>query len=202
MTPPRRLTRTLLDFGSDEGGASAVEFALWLILLTVPTLNVVDMGFYIFKNMQVRQSAQAGAQAVESICGYNGFVPAATNCQSSTPALSTTQITNAMQRTSLGTNVTLSAATEGWYCNNTSGALVIAKDSTGTATATWNVVGGTAVTQPADCTKTITGDTDAPGDYVFVTASYNYTPMLPALSLLSVLRTSAAITQTGWMRIS
>ena len=186
----RRVRRALLAFGSDEGGASAVEFALWLILLAIPTLNVVDMGFYIFKNMQVRQSAQAGAQAAESICGYNGFVPAATNCQSgtSTPALSTTQITIR--------DATHVAWNECHAVRRHRG-LVLQRYQR--AISSWRPahrrpLGGDRrqprPLSPPVAATTVTGDTDAPGDYVFVTASYNYTPMLPALSLLSVLRTS------------
>lgn len=202
MMPPRRLSRVFFAFGSDERGNSAVEFALWLTLLAIPTLNVVDLGFYIFQTMQVREAAQAGAQIAESVCGYNGYTPVATKCQSSTPSLSDLKILGAARSTSLANGITFATVpTEGWYCNDTTGALVLAKDNGGTVTTTWNANGGTAVTQPTDCSKTITGDTDAPGDYVFVSVKYTYTPMLPSVSLISVLRTTAVITQTGWMRI-
>jgi hypothetical protein len=170
-----------------------VEFALWLLLLAYPTLNVVDLGFYVFKTMQVRQAAQAGAQTAESICGYNGKSPAATACTS----LTTTLITNSVQSTSLGTGVTLSSANEGWYCNNTSGALVLAS-----GTSTWAAVGGTAATEPSSCNATVTGDTDLPGDYVLVSVSYAYVPLLKGAALLNVLTSNSTITQTAYMRIN
>jgi hypothetical protein len=181
----------------EERGSSAVEFAVWLTCLIYPTLNVADLGFYIFKTMQVREAAQAGVQTVEAICGYTGEVPAATNCSSLTTAL----ITTAVASTSLGggsTGVTLSGTpSEGWYCNNTSSALVLAH-----GTSTWNLVGGTATTQPSDCSSTVTSDTDAPGDYASVTVTYSYSPVLGSASILSLLTTSTSFTQTAWMRLN
>jgi Flp pilus assembly protein TadG len=210
----RALFGPLKGYASDNRGASAVEFALWITFMVIPFLNVVDLGFYIFRTMQVREAAQAGAQSVANICGYNGLTPAATSCTAVNS--SNTIITDAIQSTSLGTKVCLgsagagsgscpttitSAPYEGWYCSNVSGGL--------TANAsTWLIYGGTASTNQSTCNTAgtggaaVTGSTETPGDYAVVTVTYTYQPVLSAVSLISVLSSNAPITQTAWMRIN
>jgi Flp pilus assembly protein TadG len=175
-------------YGSDERGASAAEFALWITVMALPILNTVDLGMYAFKSMQVREAAQAGAQAVEVKCGYAGNVPAATSCSGAS-----TLIDSAVQTTSLGSNVTATTKNEGYYCHNTSGALVAANSVSGSNP--WSI-SGTAGTG-GSCSNG-----DSPGDYVIVTTTYTYSPLFSSARLLSLFRASSTITQTAWMRIN
>jgi hypothetical protein len=193
----------LKDYAADERGSSAAEFAVWITFMVIPFLNVIDLGFYVFRTMQVREAAQAGAQSVVNICGYTGLTPVATKCTALNA--SNTIITDAVQSTSLGTHVTLASGTtagsstsapfEGWYCTNTSGALT-------QAATPWMVNAGTAASQPATCNATVTGNTQSPGDYVGVTVTYSYTPLFTSVSLLSLLRSNGTITQQAWMRLN
>jgi Flp pilus assembly protein TadG len=212
ITLRRGLARSLGDYAANDRGSSAVEFALWFTMLIVPFLNVFDLGFFMFQTMQVRAAAQSGAQTIETVCGYNGTTPVASTCTALNS--SSTVIQKAVQSGSLGANVTLASGTtapysapssapfEGWYCNDTTGALVLAKSDASTTTTTWLIDGGAPVTQPADCHFTIAGDTDPPGDYVVVTTNYTYNPVIGSLSVLGMLRTTSTITQTAWMRVN
>lgn len=49
-------------FARDEGGASAVEFAMISSVLILVLLNVVDLGNYMFRKMELTSSVRAGAQ--------------------------------------------------------------------------------------------------------------------------------------------
>src|ERR1700691_3271816 len=96
----------------DRRGAAALEVALWLGFLIVPLLSVVDCGYYAFQAIQVRESAQAAAQAALQLCGPHALTfPAVTNCTGLNSAL-----LSAAQSTSLGTHVTITTGSEGYYC--------------------------------------------------------------------------------------
>jgi hypothetical protein len=211
MTSICKWLHTWRAYRRDDRGNAAAEFAIWLVLLSIPTLNVVDAGFYAFQSMQVRAAAQAAAQTAESACGYAGKTPAATSC-----GLTTSVLTSAIQSTSLGTKVCLGDASavnsitgacktattglpnpaEGWYCNDTSSALVFASP----ANATWSAVGNTATSEPTDCSATPGGGPDAPGDYVSVTVAYKYKPVFNAVSVVSLFQNP--IVKTAYMRIN
>jgi hypothetical protein len=198
---------------ADERGASAAEFALWITFMVIPFLNVMDLGFYEYRTMQVRAAAQAGAQSVVNICGYNGLTPAATRC-TALNSVASTIITKAVQSTSLGSNVTLTTGTtagnlttspysapfEGWYCSGTAGHLAAATVTSGSNP--WFIAGGTAGGEEGNCSADVTGNTQSPGDYAVVTVSYNYVPVFNAVSLVSILRSNSTITQTAWMRLN
>ncbi len=77
-------------------------------------------------------------------------------------------------------------------------ALVLATNTTNP----WLLSASSIATEPSDCSTAVTGDTDVPGDFVIVTATYAYTPLFKNISLISLLRSNSTITQTAWMRIS
>lgn len=163
-------------------GASAVELALVLPILTLPFLNVIDLAWYAFSNMQVQNGAQMGAQAALADCGANWtYVPALTKCTSAKSALGvsvTTAVTQAVQSTILGTGVTLASGypQEGYYCATSTNTLV-AVPATTTSCDTY--LGGLSPAQ----TSAYTGE--VPGDYLLVKTTYGFTPPIN-LSFLAV----------------
>jgi Flp pilus assembly protein TadG len=170
---------------TQQRGAAAVEFALIVSLLTIPVLNVVDLALYAWDRMQVDNAAQMGAQAAWATCSTSANLPATvgTNCSAMGAA-----VTTAAQSTTLGTNVTVSSTTEGYYCVKTStSALVLA--------------GPVTSPKPANCASgTIGGSaSDLPGDYIRITTTYTYTPIFSAVSIASSL--TSPITREAWMRL-
>lgn len=176
-------------FWRNDAGSAATEFVLWLTVLTLPLINAVDLGVYIFRKMQVEMAAQAGTHAVWRLCDKSAELPAVTNCAGLTATVQT-----AVQSTSLGAQVTVAAANpaEGYYCVNSSGALTLV-----------GVAGrpGVAPTKPNPftCAGQVSGSTTAPGEYVQVTVSYPYAPIFSQASVASLLTTP--ITETAWMRL-
>lgn len=179
--------RSFGDFLRDRAGAAAVEFVLWIAVLTVPLLNAVDLGVYAFQRMQVQTAAQAAVQYVWQTCNSTAKLPAVKNCDS---ANLLANMRTAAQSTSLGTQVTIASGfpLEGYYCATSGGALTLSG-----AEAT---VGGT----PTGGSTACTGTTTLPGDYIRVTTSYTYTPVFSGLSVTSLLATP--IRQTAWMRLN
>ena len=102
-------------FCRDTRGVAAIEMSLCGLMLILGILNVVDVGVYAYKKMQVANAAQVGAQAAWSTCNLSSMLPATQNC----PPLNAA-ITTAIQSTSLGTAVTLASGypQEGYYCVN------------------------------------------------------------------------------------
>ncbi|MDH7637319.1 hypothetical protein [Sphingomonas oryzagri] len=172
-------------FLRDAGAVAAAEMALIFPILGYVSLNVMDLGVYIFSRMQTELAAEAAAGAARNICVAAGKYPAtypAGNCDANL----TTKLTAAAQATTLGTNVTIVGSPgEGYYCANTAGTLVS--------------VAAVSATPPANCSSVVTGSTTAPGDYINVTTSYTYTPFAPGLAITAAL--PATIQQTAWMRL-
>jgi hypothetical protein len=171
-------------YASDQKGAAAVEFSLILVLLVIPILNVMDVAHYAWARIQVDNAAQSGAQAARVSCTYT-YQPATTKC----PGLSNT-IQTAVRSTPLNSSVTYTLQ-EHYYCT-VSGSLVQVWDP--------------PTTPPSDCSQKNSGganiggsSSEKPGDYVLVIASYNYTPIFPAVSIASALATP--ITRAAWMRL-
>src|SRR5215472_7282160 len=96
-----RITKQITGLRSDRRGLAAIEFAMFASLISLGMLNVTDIAVYVYKRMQVEYATQAGAQAAWHTCDIN-HLPATTNCSGLNTA-----VTNAVQSTSLGTNVTL-----------------------------------------------------------------------------------------------
>ena len=172
-------------YRSDRQGAAAVEFAIVVSLLTVPLLNVLDVALYAWDRMQVDNAAQAAVQAAWATCSLTSNLPATPNSYANCSAMPVA-VTTAAQSTTLGTNVTVSSTTEGYYCVKTS------------APAGLVPVGTFPGTKPANCSS-VGSSSDTPGDYVLITTSYTYTPIFSAVSIASSL--TSPITRQAWMRL-
>lgn len=169
----------------DRSGAAGVEFALWLAVLLIPMLNVIDIGVYIHRRMQVEEAAQVAAQMIWETCDTQAKLPAtdATRCPLLTSP--TNRIAAAAQSTSLGAVVQLGAVTEGYFCVDGSGVL--------------QQVAAPPAARPADCTSAGGLATTAPADYVAVTVSYPYAPLFQGVSLGGMMTTP--IVRTSTMRL-
>jgi Flp pilus assembly protein TadG len=162
-----------------QGGAAAAELALVLVLLVVPVLNVIDLATYVYDAMELNNAAQSAAQTAWAQCAATGKVPATIN--NGCPGLSAAMAT-AAQTSSLGSDVTVSSTTEDWCCPGTSNAALVCQGSVSTA--------------PSTCGN----NGPPPGDYIFVTVSYSYSPAYASVSLATLL--TSPITHTAWMRLS
>jgi Flp pilus assembly protein TadG len=163
------------EFIEDQRGAAAVEIAIWALILAMPVLSIVDVGTYVYQRMQLENAAEMAVQAVWANCGP-AYLPATLRCSGMSAAA-----TSAAQTTSLGTNVTISSTTEGYYC--------IAGDGSLTPT------GGALSAGTTTCSN---GAKSA--DYIQITATYAYSPPFGASPVSSILGSS--ITKTAWMRLN
>ena len=179
-----RFLRGLRRFHREQRGAAAVEFAIVITLLTVPVLNVVDLAQYAWDRMQVDNAAQMGVQAAWGTCKLASNLPATPNSYANCTGMQAA-VTTAVQSTSLGTAVTVSATTEGYYCVNTTTNAIVA-------------VGSFPGTKPNDCSS-VGLSSDKPGDYVLITTSYTYSPIFPAVSIAG--RLATPILRQAWMRL-
>jgi Flp pilus assembly protein TadG len=184
LSTRKRLRRILRRFRGEQRGAAAVEFAIVITLLTVPVLNVVDLAQYAWDRMQVDNAAQMAVQAAWGTCKLASNLPATPNSYANCTGMPAA-VTTAAQSTSLGTLVTVSATTEGYYCVNTSTSAIVA-------------VGTFPGTKPANCSL-VGLSSDVPGDYVLITTSYTYSPIFPAVSIATGLATP--IVRQAWMRL-
>ena len=182
----------------NQRGAAAAEFAIFLVVLTTTFPSVVDLGIYAYDTMQVTNSAQMGAQALFAACQQ---LPATdtTSCSGGQTAMTT-----AGHQTSLGSNVTVSLLSEGYYCVGSNGQLAnavttpAAPNNLGNFTTALDAT-GRVTTPPTNCSAVSGALTSKPGDYVAVTATYTYSPVFPAVSAASLLGTT--ITSTAWLRL-
>lgn len=177
--PP--FARGLRAWLTDHNGTAAAEMALVFPIFSLVSLNVMDFGVYAFSRMQTELAAQAAVGKARNLCDTDAKLPAVQNCGGTLSS----SMTTAAQATSLGSNVTIGTPTEGYYCANASGNLILVAAYNGAP--------------PATCSATVTGSTAKPGDYISVTASYTYVPFAPGLTIMSYLSTS--IQQTAWMRL-
>jgi Flp pilus assembly protein TadG len=178
----------------NQRGAAAVEFALMLGLFTVALPSAIDVGIYAYDSMQVQNSAQMGVQAVWAACTQ---LPAtdSTSCPNASTA-----VTNAVQRTSLGTAVTVSSVSEGYYCTGSSGALANAVSGSPTGDFTTALdASSKAPNPPTSCSAVSGAQTSAPGDYFTVNVTYTYSPVFARVSVASLLGTT--ITGSAVMRL-
>jgi len=162
-----------------QTGAAAAEFALTLVLLVVPVMNVVDLGVYVYDRMELENAAQSAVQTAWAQCAATGQVPATVNsyCAGLSAAMTT-----AAQTSSLGSGVSISSTTEDYCCPGSSNGALTCQGSVTTTT-------------PTACASG-----ENPGDYIFVTVSYTYTSFYPAASIVSLLTTP--ITHQAWMRLA
>ena len=173
------------DYKRSECGAAAAEFALTLGLLVIPILNAVDVGMYVYQRMELDNATQIAVQAAWATCSLPANVPATPNSYANCLSLPTARDT-ALHSTPLGTNVSAGSTTEGYYCVNTTSNKLVA-------------VGTFPGTKPSDCSS-VGSANDKPGDYLFITASYTYSPLFSGLTVTSLLATP--ITRTAWTRLN
>ena len=176
-----KVTNKIAVIRSDRRGVAAIEFSLFVGMLAFGLLNTADVSIYIYQRMELENAAQMGAQAAWQTCDpNNNQLPATTNC----PGL-TTAITNAIQSTSLGTNVALQSGSpaEGYYCVNSSNALQYVS---------------AVSSKPADCTAAGMPSLQ-PADYIQITTTFPYAPLFPGITVASGFTTP--ITQTALMRL-
>jgi hypothetical protein len=155
----------------------AVEIPLIIGLLAVLTVNTVEVGRYAFISRQVGAATQAAATAALAACD-TAHVPATTECDDLTAA-----VARGAASTPLGGQVTVEGVTEGYYCALPSGVLT-------------HVAPVSA--KPADCSA-VTGSGARPGLYLRVEASYAFSPLLGAPSIVDNFR--SVIVRTAWMRM-
>ena len=181
-----KLLRKTLGFGykitalwADKRGVAAIEFGLFLLLLSAGLANVADVSIYIFQRMQAENATQMAAQAARKTCDLS-MLPATTNCPGLADAVQT-----AVQSTSLGKLVSLISGSpaEGYYCVNSSNALQYVSDVSA---------------KPADCTAAGMPSLQ-PGDYLRVQTTFTYVPLFPGLSVASTFATP--INLTAMMRL-
>jgi Flp pilus assembly protein TadG len=163
----------------ETSGVAAIEFGMIAIVMAAGTANAADVAIYLIDRLQVENATEMGAQAAWQACDLS-HIPATTKCSGLTSA-----VTAAIQRTSLGTHVTLQSGSpaEGYYCVSSSGAL--------------QYVSGVS-TRPADCTAAGT-PSNVPADYINVQTTYPYAPLFQGFSVGHLFTTP--ITRTAWMRM-
>jgi len=189
MTRARPLRRSLRHLPRHIAGAVAVELAIFLPLLVIPLFSVIDVGDYVRRRMQVEAAGQAAVSRVLSYCPSAATAPVvvSANCNGLSAAMTTSA-----QATSLGTNVTLTNTTEGFYCIvNATGTLV----QVGT-TATF---GGTPTGSAVNCSTVTGAQAGKSVRYIQTTATHAYAPLV-GVSIASLL--PSPITRTVWMRLS
>jgi Flp pilus assembly protein TadG len=169
-----------------EGGAAAMELALCLGLLILPTLNVIDLAVYAFCQMQTHNAAEMAAEAAFTDCSSSQYLPATTKCTATNSLykIKVGDVVNAaIQETTLAGGVTLSSLAEGYYCATTLNTIVAVSSTDKDCSNAGNAADSSA----------------PPGDYVVVTATYHYTPMFKGITVSSLLPTT--ITRTAYMRL-
>jgi Flp pilus assembly protein TadG len=165
--------------GRSQRGVAAIEFAMIGLFLSVGMLNAADIGIYFYERMEVENATEMGAQAAWKTCPMSQL-PATVNCSGLNTA-----VTQAVQSTSLGTQITLQSGSpsEGYYCVNSSNALQYVSSVS---------------SRPADCTAA--GEPSLqPGDYIVVQTTFTYAPLFPSITVAS--RFTTPITRTSMMRL-
>jgi len=165
------MRKRLTGFWSDEGGVSAVEFAVIAAFILVPLmLGATELGYRTWSKTQFENAAQAGVDfAMIKGCAN------ATTC-----GFDSAGVQNAVQTaTSLGAHVTIAPASgcgANYYCFGCPNASGVSLSASST-----------------NC-----GSGGASGTYIGLTASYTYTPLMHSCGdlLPSALCSSAPITWT------
>jgi Flp pilus assembly protein TadG len=180
-------------FGADKRGVAGIEFGVTGLMLVIGLLNVVDVGLYAYKRMEVENAAEVGAQAAWKTCTdpqKNSMLPATQNCTVANGAKTdlNSAITTAIQSTSLGTAVTLASGypAEDYRCVNASNAL--------------QFVGSVSSPKPANCSAA--GNAAAtPGDYLQVGVTSPYQALFPGLISVMSVSGITSISKTTWIRM-
>lgn len=166
-------------FMRDQRGVVSVEFALAGVFIMTAMLNAADVGTYVYQSMQVENAAQMAVQTALQSCSSTQ-IPVTTACSGFAG-----QVSTAIAGTSLGTSVTIDggAATEAYYCVNTTGGLSQV-GMVGSKPSTCSAVGNASAT---------------PGDYVVVAVSFPFKPMMAGAGVATLLTTP--IKRSAIMRV-
>ena len=175
----RKLAVQVRALRADQYGVSAIEFAFFAGLLAFAMLNVADIAIYVYKRMQVENATEMGAQAA-NVCNIYQL-PATLNCGTNL----TTAVSDALQSTSLGTQVSLQSGypSEGWYCMNSGSSLTEVA----------------AVSSNKGSTRPKCSDGTPAADYISIRTTYSYAPLFPNLTVASAF--STPITSSAMMRL-
>jgi Flp pilus assembly protein TadG len=213
-----KMRRVLRSYARSERGASAVELAFALFLLTIPILNVVDLAFYAFNWMQTQNAAQMGAQAAFSNCNSANTLPAATNCYGAYNSADNLTlydvVTQGIQESALNSSVAVnnSVVVDGYYCSTTSnvltqvGNLGYAYPDTGGLNAAYNTADlapfnpVNTTTNSAACGAGYADTSASPGEYIQVTVRHTYVPIFPGMTVVALL--PATMMATAWARLN
>ena len=175
-------------------GAAAVEFAILLPFLTLPLLNIVDLGYYAYQTMQVGNAAVIGAEEARSFCNSPTKMPATgTTC----PGFQANE-TAAIQSTSLGSHISPVSGypLEGNYCTLTNGTLQLVGTS--------GTFGNPPQPPSPDNCDAVTNHSVAtgvaPSDYIQVQVTYTYTSVFPGMTVAALM--PSTITKTSWSRLN
>jgi Flp pilus assembly protein TadG len=168
----RRSLRQLISlYLKDASGAAAVEFVIWMVALTPILLNVTDLSIYLSRGTQVGNAAQVAAQAAWAHCS----TPPTSSCTNFD-----TYIANAISNgSSLRTAVTEPSGqrAEGYYCPDPVTKALVSN--------------GGSSTCPSG---------EKAGYYFKLRVSYTYTPVFPAISIISLLPNP--ILRDAWIRLT
>lgn len=164
----------------DTRGVASVEFAIVAVFMMTSILNAADVGGYVYQAMEVENAAQMAVQTALQGCTV-AQVPVTTTCPNFT-----SKITTAINSTSLGTGITIKSGspTEAYYCVNVSNTLVQV-GALGSKPANCSAVGNAAV---------------VPGDYVIISVTYTYVPIMAGASVVAFLETP--IVRSATMRVA
>ena len=167
-------------FVRDTRGVASVEFAIVAVFMMTAILNAADVGSYVYQAMQVENAAQMAAQTALQNCTVNQ-VPVTTACPNFASKVAT-----AIAATSLGTSVVLTSGSpaEAYYCVNGSNMLVLV---------------GALGSKPANCAA-VGAATVSPGDYVVITVTYRYVPIMAGASVVAFLQ--SPIVRSATMRVA
>ena len=164
----------------DTRGVAAVEFAIVAVFLMTSILNAADVGGYVYQAMEVENAAQVAVQTALQGCTA-AQVPVTTNCPNFASKIAT-----AIASTSLATGITLKSGSpaEAYYCVDGSNTLVKV---------------GTLGSKPANCSA-VGAATVVPGDYVVITVTYTYVPIMAGASVVAFLQ--SPIVRSAVMRVA
>lgn len=180
MTPPVRPLSRWKRLAADQSGLAAVEFGLISTFLVIGLVNGVEIARWYLQSMQVSNAVQSATLAVWSACDVKSL-PAKTKCAGLNSAIAT-----GLASTSLGTSVraTDGYPKEGYFCVNGAGAL--------------QKVANYTEAKPSTCTAAGSATTK-PGDYVIVSASYNFSPIFSGLTIGNLM--PKTMSSAGSMRL-
>lgn len=186
LIPMRKFARA---FRRDHSGSVGAEMAVVGGFLAILIAQILDFGWMAYCSVQVRTAAQAAAAEAASLCQEETDLPATVNCETTQSINLQDKMEDAANRVSIGDEsvprIVISNPSEGYFCHDASANNAL-------------VEVGTLASPPADCTAF--GSGEEPGNYIYVTATYTFTPMFPGLSVAGAI--ANPITAQGWMRLN